>query len=179
MQLQNGVDVDGLRDTIDAIEANPSVAKSRFRVSNQWIDGGHNQIRVGRYYAAGADHDHQCSCSFEAGEPTELLGNDEGANPVEYLLAALSGCMTSTIVYHAAAKGVKIDALRSEFVGDLDLRGFLNLSEEVPVGYQKIEVVFYVKMKGDLSEITDLYRYSPVYSMVSASVPVEVTWEKE
>jgi uncharacterized OsmC-like protein len=179
MELRNGIDVEELRKTVQVIEANPSAAKSCFRVTNRWLDGGHNQAKVGSYYVAGFDRDHDRPIRIDADEPRELLGHDEGANPVEYLLAALSSCMTTTIIYHAAAKGIEIESLRSEFSGDLDLRGFLNLSESVPKGYQQIEATFKVKMEGDLEEISDLYCFSPVYSMVSATVPIEVKFVRD
>ncbi|MBL8659441.1 MAG: OsmC family protein, partial [Rhodospirillales bacterium] len=44
--------------------------------------------------------------SFTNGEPPVLLSDNEGANPVEFLLHALAGCVTTTLVLHAAARGI-------------------------------------------------------------------------
>ena len=59
-----------------------------------------------------------------------LLGEDEAANPVEYLLAGLAGCVTTSLVAHAAARGVKIDSIESTLEGDIDLQGLLQLDEK-------------------------------------------------
>lgn len=177
--MTNGVDVEALQETVEQIKNNPKLAKSQFRVTNTWDSGGHNQCSIGGYFTAGEECRHKGNFSFDADEPKELLGTDTGANPVEYLLTALSGCMTTTIAYHAAAKGIEIESMRSEFQGDLDLQGFLNLSDSVPKGYQNIDVVFYVKTDASVEDLKSLYQFSPVYSMVSQSVPVNVTFVKE
>jgi len=115
-------------------------------------------------------------------EPPVLLGNNEGRNPVEYLLVALSGCITTSIVAHASAKGIEIKGVESRYEGDIDLRGFLGLSEEVPVGYQEIRVFF--KIDADVSEeqreemVRMGQKYSPVYNTISKSAPVSVHLDK-
>ena len=88
--------------------------------------------------------------SYDLDEPEVLLGTNQGTNPVEYLLVALSGCITTTIVAYAAAKKIPLRGVESRFEGDIDLRGFLNISQEVPVGYQEIRVYF--KIDADISD---------------------------
>ena len=115
-------------------------------------------------------------------EPPVLLGNNEGRNPVEYLLVALSGCITTSIVAHASAKGIEINGVESRYEGDIDLRGFLGLSDDVPVGYQEIRVFF--KIDADVSDEQkeELLRmgqkYSPVYNTITRSAPVSVGLDK-
>lgn len=107
-------------------------------------------------------------------EPDILLGKDNGANPVEYVLHALAGCLTTTMVYHAAARGIQLEGVESSLEGYLDLHGFLGL-KAVPRGYQNIRVQF--RLSGDLTqqqkeEIVAMGRkYSPVYDMMSRAVP--------
>lgn len=67
-----------------------------------------------------------------------LLNKDAGANPAEYVLHTLAARLTTTMVYHAAARGIEIEAVDSEFEGDLDLRGFLGISKDVRRGYHNI-----------------------------------------
>ncbi len=67
-----------------------------------------------------------------------LLGANEGANPVEFLLHVLAGCVTTTTVLHAAARGIRIRSLRTELAGHIDPQGFLGLDGNVPAGYQQI-----------------------------------------
>jgi uncharacterized OsmC-like protein len=115
-------------------------------------------------------------------EPPVLLGNNEGRNPVEYLLIALSGCITTSIVAHASAKGIEIKGVESRYEGDIDLHGFLGLSEDVPVGYQEIRVFF--KIDADVSDeqkeemVRMGQKYSPVYNTISKSAPVSVHLDK-
>jgi len=115
---------------------------------------------------------------FELDEPPVLCGRNLGANPVEYLLAALSGCLATSLVAHAAARGIEIRAVSSRYEGDLDLRGFLGISEEVPVGYQEIRVFF--RIEADLSDekkdelIRMAQKYSPVFTSIARPVPVSV-----
>ena len=130
------------------------------------------------YYTAGKEHQHAKPFRLDADEPPLLVGGDKGANPVEYLLAALSSCMTNSIIYHAATRGITIESLESEFTGDLDLQGFLDLSKDVPKGFQNIEVTFKVKTDATENEIAKLYHFSPVYSMLSRAVPIHVKVEK-
>ena len=47
-------------------------------------------------------------CVFDVDEPPVLLGQNLAANAGEYALAALASCLTGTIVYHAAARGIVI-----------------------------------------------------------------------
>jgi uncharacterized OsmC-like protein len=94
----------------------------------------------------------------------------------------LAAYLTTSLVYHAAAKGIEIRGVESRLEGDLDLRGFLGLSEEVPVGYQKIRVYF--KVDADVSDaqkeelIQMAQKYSPVFNTVSNATPVAVQLDK-
>ncbi len=175
----NGLDVEAIKETCSVIQEDPEMAKTQFRIHNTWQTGGHNKIHVKGYFAAGEEKTHEGTFDFNADEPPVMAGTDIGPNPVEYLLTALSGCMTTTIIYHAALKGIEIESMESDFEGDLDVRGFLDLSKDVPKGYQTIKVTFTVKMDGSLDDLAGLYKFSPVYSMVSPSVPIEVNFVKK
>jgi uncharacterized OsmC-like protein len=141
-KMVNGVDVDQLFATIEAIKGAPDIAKFQFRIRNKWINGGNNNTTVTDFYGAGQDHRHEVPFELEADEHQVLLGEDKGPNPVEYLLTGLTGCLTSALIYHAAARGIKIKGIQSRVEGDLDLRGFLGLSPDVKVGYENIRVYF-------------------------------------
>ena len=175
----NGVDVDQLFSTIKAIKETPGLAKFEFRATNQWINGGHNRTSIKDFYGAGQeDTTRKRTFVFDNDEPVTLLGEDNGANPVEFVLHALAGCLTTSLVYHAAAQGVRIDAVESKFEGDLDLRGFLGMNEDVRNGYENIRVTFKIKADAPeekLKELCELaQRRSPVYDIVTNRVPVNV-----
>jgi uncharacterized OsmC-like protein len=119
---------------------------------------------------------------MDADEPPLLLGEDIGANPVEYVLTALSACLTTALVYHAAAQGIIIHEVESDLEGDLDIRGFLGLSDEVRNGYEHIRVNFRIKADAPQEKIEELIRLavqrSPVFDVVSNPVRVTVRGEK-
>ena len=109
------------------------------------------------------------------------LGDDRGANPVEYLLVGLAGCVTTTLVYHAAARGVKITQVDARLDGDIDIRGLLGMSDEVRPGYKSIRLKLRVKGDASKEELQELVRIaerlSPVADVVSHGSPVEISLE--
>jgi uncharacterized OsmC-like protein len=182
-KVVNGVSVTKLFQTVGAIQANPSIADFNFRAKGKWINGGHNSTTINDFYGACQTHSRSQPFVFEKDEPPVLLGEDNGANPVEYALAALNGCLTTSLIYHAAAKGIKIDEVESTLSGDLDLHGFLGLSENVRNGYEKIEVTFKIKSDAPEEKLRELVelaqKRSPVFDIVSHPTPVEVSMEKK
>ena len=182
LRTVNGVSVDDLFKTVDAIKATPSIAKFKFRVHNQWVDAAHNRSVVDTMYGAGEEMSRAKPFVLEADEPPVLLGTDTAANPAEYLLHALAACLTTSMVYHAAARGIHIEEVESAFEGDIDLHGFLELDNNVRKGFQGIRVNF--KIKADvpdeqLQEIGQLGpQYSPVFDSLTNGVPISVTAER-
>lgn len=177
----NGVNVDDLFKTIDTVKKAPVMATFRFRAANEWIDGGHNRTTIRNFYGTRQDHERKKPFTLDADEPPLLLGRDLGPNPVEYALTALAACVTSSIVYHAAAKGITIRSMESRLEGDIDLQGFLGIRDDVPKGYKAIRM--FVKIDADappekLEEIVKLGpTYSPVFDTITRAVPVSVKLE--
>ncbi|HEX4891258.1 MAG TPA: OsmC family protein [Alphaproteobacteria bacterium] len=175
----NGLDVDVAAATIAAIRADKSLARFQFRARNTWINGGENRSTIRDFYGAGQeDTSRSASFEFTNGEPPVLLGNNEGANPVEFLLHALAGCVTTTFVLHAMARGITIKSLSTELSGDLDLQGLLGLNDSVPAGYEQIRVKITVEADCAEKELDDLLAYaqqhSPVCNTVCRPVPVRI-----
>lgn len=174
--ITNGVNVTALSDTIAAVKQTPAIADFRFRAENRWMGGDHNRTTVRGFRGACAEHVH-ANGPFEMdnAEPPVLLGEGAAPNPVEYVLHALAGCLTTTMVYHAAARGVRIEAVESSLEGDLDLRGFLGLDATVRKGFSAVRVMMLVRSDADPETLRALMQYSPVFDIVSKSLPVEVT----
>ena len=174
----NGVDTDALMGTVNAIKGDPGLGACRFRASNTWLSGNHNRSTVTGFHGARQEIAHRQTFTMDADEPAILAGNDEGANPVEHLLHALASCLTTSMVAHAAVRGIEIEELESELEGDIDLRGFLGLALDVPKGYTEIRAKFRVKARPeDVDRIRELARFSPVFNTIThgARVVVEVT----
>jgi uncharacterized OsmC-like protein len=179
----NGVNVEELFKIVDAVKKTVAIAKFRFRADNTWIDGGHNRTSIRNFYGAGGeDTSRKTPFVLDADEPKVLLGTDRGPNPVEYVLTALAGCLTTSLVYHAAARGIAVEEVESHLEGDLDLRGFLGLSEEVRNGYENIRVTFKIKADATEEQLRELVQLaqnrSPVFDIISHPVPVSVKLRK-
>jgi uncharacterized OsmC-like protein len=110
------------------------------------------------------------------------LGTGKGPNPVEYLLTALAAFVTTSLVYHAAAKGIVLKSVESRLEGDIDLQGFLGLSEDVRKGYQGIRMFFKIDADVPEEQLEELVQlgptYSPVFDSLTKGVPVSVSLEK-
>jgi uncharacterized OsmC-like protein len=172
----NGVNVEQLGANINAIQGEPDLAKFQFRATNTWINGGHNRTTIKEFYGVGKEDTTRTEpFVLDADEPPVLLGEDKGANPVEFVLHALAACLTTSMVYHAAARGIKIDSVESRLEGDLDLRGFLGLSKDVRPGYQNLRVHFTVKSDAPAESLQELMKHSPVFDIVSNAVPVAIS----
>jgi uncharacterized OsmC-like protein len=176
---RNGVDTEKLFATLDVIKAQPELAKFQFRVSNRWIDGSHNRSTIKDFYAAGGE-DTTRSEAFviDAGEPAILVGNDSGPNPTEYLLHALAACLTTSIVYVAAARKVELTSVESTLTGDMDVRGALGVDDEPRNGFERISVSFHVTGNAPEEKLREVVeraqKRSAVYDMVTNGVPVAV-----
>ena len=175
----NGLDTEKMVQTVAALKENPTLAQFEFRARNRWISGGVNRSTIKDFYAAGAeDESRREPFVFTNGEPPVLLGNNEGANPVEFLLHALAGCVTTTTVLHAAARGIEIESLTTRLVGDIDLQGLLALAD-VHAGYRQIRIEMDItSTNASEKDLDDLLQFaqahSPVCNTVCRPVPVIV-----
>lgn len=177
----NGLDTRKMVETLEALKANPALAQFEFRARNRWISGGENRSTIKEFYGAGAeDESRREPFTFTNGEPPVLLGANEGANPVEFLLHALAGCVTTTTVLHAAARGIAIESLTTRLVGDIDLQGLLAL-DDVPAGYRQIRIEMDIKSTNASDEELDsLLQFAQLHSPVCNTVcrPVAVAVER-
>ena len=175
----NGLDTTQMAGTVEAITKQPALARFEFRNRNRWINGGENRSTIQGFYGAGQEDSSRTEpFEFVNGEPPVLLGNNEGANPVEFLLHALAGCVTTTLVLHATARGIRIDSVSTEMEGDIDLRGLLGLDDSVTPGYEQIRMRMDIQADCSDEELDDLLAYvrdhSPVCETVCRPVPVVV-----
>ena len=178
----NGLNLQQMTQTVDAIQGTPTLGKFEFRASNQWVSGGANRSSIKDFYGAGSEDESRSEpFTFTNGEPPILLGNNEGANPVEFLLHALAGCVTTTIVLHATARGIQIHKLSTRLVGNIDVQGLLALDDSVPVGYESIKIKIEIEADCSDEEIDDLIYFAEAHSPVCNTVckPVPVILERE
>lgn len=178
--IRNGVNIDQLYGTLDAVKGNPSLGAFKWRASNKWLGGSHNRSTIKSFYAAGGeDTTRQVEFTADAGEPNILIGHDEGPNPAEYLLHALAACLTTSVVYVASARGVVLDSVESKVEGDMDVRGALGLSDEVRNGFSAIRVKFSIEAQAPREKVEEVvrraYARSAVFDSITQGVPIEVS----
>ena len=179
-KVVNGVNVENLTQSIEAFKQQPALARFQFRATNKWITGGHNQSRIKEFYGAGQEDTLRTQAFvLDADEPEVFHSGDRGANPTEYVLHALAACLTTSIVYHAAARGIRIEELESKVEGDVDVRGFTGLDPKVRKGYQNIRATFRCKSDASPEQLEELAKFSPVWDTIANPVPVTVRVEKK
>lgn len=180
--IRNGIDTATLFGTLDAIKDNPALARFQFRAVNRWIEGAHNRTMIKAFYGAGAE-DTTRTNTFEliGGEPQVLLGTDTGPNPAEALLHSLAACLTTSLVFVAAARGVQLTEVKSTLEGNMDLRGALGIDDEYRNGFEDIEITFSIKGDATAEELEKLMERartrSAVFDMLSNGVPVAIKVE--
>ena len=174
----NGVDLNVLQETVNAIKNDPELGSCKFRAANKWVGANHNCTTITGFYGAKQELAHKQKFELHADEHHILAGQDQGANPVEHLLHALASCATTSVAAHAAVRGIEIQELESELEGDIDLRGFLGLASDVPKGYTEIRVKFMVKTdEQNMERLKSLAAFSPVYNSLINGVKVDIQVE--
>jgi uncharacterized OsmC-like protein len=178
--VRNGIDTAQVYGTLDALKAHPEAAHFEFRATNRWINGTHSRTTIQGLWGAGQeDTSREEPFVVDASEPPVLFGHNEAPNPAEFVLHALAGCLTLTIVNVAAARKVTLTEVSSTLEGVLDARGATGLDPSYRNGFERVRVSF--SIKGDaspekLAEIVERAKArSVVYDIVSNPVPVDVT----
>ncbi len=177
--VANGVNVEQLIGTVKAVQGTPGLAHFKFRSSSDWRGGAKTATSIQGFYGAGQeDSSRNRAFVLEGDEPPVLLGDNTAPDAVEAVLAALSSCLTVSFIYPAAAQGIKVHSLQYEMEGDLDLHGFLKLSDKVRPGFQNIRVTAHVKADAPPEKIRELLEYakstSPVFDCLKNPVDVRV-----
>jgi len=174
----NGVDPGRFSENIDTLTTQPGLAKFKFGLCNQWVDGGYNQSLIKDYYGVSKVHTSRDAAFIPTSdEPMFLLGKDNAPNPFEYLLHVLAGCMTTSVVYHAAARGFEIKKVQTSIEGDIDVKRFLDIKTQVRNGFEGMRVSIDIEgnlSEGDKEEILRFSEYSPILDIISNPVPVKI-----
>jgi uncharacterized OsmC-like protein len=176
----NGVNVEQLAETVNAIKDNPELAQFNFRASTKWLGGGHSRTTIKGFYGAGQEDDSRTNeFVLDGDEPPVLLGSDNAPNAVESVLQALASCLTVGFSYNAAAQGINVKNLEFDLEGKIDLHGFLGLSDKIRPGYKDINLKYRVDCDAPPEKVEELWAHvkktSPVLDMLSNPVPVTIS----
>ncbi len=173
--MVNGINTDALRGAIDAITQDPAKGMTHWEVTSHWRGGTRSDAKISGYGIGGQRVPR--NFTIKADEPLELCGQNEFANPQEYLLAALNACMIVGYTALCALAGIELEELRIETEGDIDLRGFLGISPEVKPGYDQLRYTVHIKGNATPEQFDQIHRTvmatSPNYFNVRNPIPLK------
>ena len=152
----NDIDLDALDETVAAVQADPSQAILGFQVSSRWAGQCRSEHQVSGYHHAGEWIERRFAIA--ADEPEQLLGTNSAPNPQELLMSALNACMIVGYVVGAAVKGIELESVEIDTKGELDVRGFFGLSDEIPAGCPQIDYEVRIKGKGSAADYEEIHQ---------------------
>jgi uncharacterized OsmC-like protein len=155
-RIANGLDLDALDQVVAAVGRDPAAAMVGFRVTTDWHGQTRSRSTVDSYTIGG--NDVARSFTIDADEPVELLGSNGAPNPQELLMSALNACMMVGYVAQAAVRGITLDSCRIETSGELDLRGFLGLADDVPPGYRQLNYTVHITGDGTPDQFAEIHQ---------------------
>jgi len=172
--MLNGIDLEGLENYSALISSQPEEAISRYGITAEWEGGVNSTIHT---------HDQQVGSKlvpknfeFKVGEPDELLGDNSRPTPQDYLLGGLAGCMMVGFVAGATKRNINLNHVKLQIMGYLDLAGFLNVNEESPIGFPKLNFQFEVDGNGTSEQydeiIESVQKFSSNYRTISDAVSI-------
>ena len=161
--MLNGIDVDALKNITNQVTNDPQQGMTSWGVTTTWQGGTRSDTQINAFSVGGETV--KRNFNLKVDEPTEFLGTNQFANPQDYLLTALNACIIVGYATLCAAEGIKIDTLRIETTGDIDLRGFLGIDPSVKNGYDTIK--FTVFITGDATA----EQFQKIHEKVKASSP--------
>jgi uncharacterized OsmC-like protein len=148
---------EALRGIVDAttaaVSADAGNAAVVFSAAGNGADGVATDIRIGRH-------------EIQIDEPPPLGGADAAPNPVETALAGLLSCQVVTYRFWAAKLDIPLDDVQIETEGDLDVRGFFGLRDDVRPGFGDVRVK--VRLTGPASP----EKYRELQAAVDEHCPV-------
>lgn len=151
----NDIDLDALGATVAAIQEEPGRAILGFRVRSRWAGQCRSEHQVTGY--RNGDDWIERPFTIVADEPEELFGANAAPNPQELLMSALNACMMVGYVAGASIKGIELESLEIHTYGELDVRGFLGMTDEVPPGYPHIDYTVRIKGKGSAADFEEIH----------------------
>jgi uncharacterized OsmC-like protein len=162
MAIINGLDTESLKNVVESVKQNWETGRITRSASVEW-KGGFKSEATSRQFSAQVDM------------PCGLCGEDSAISPLEMVLQAYGACLTVGYAMHCAARGIKLQELKINIEGEVDLPGFLGLTapahlnmDSLP-GYKFIKVD--VKMKADAADNT----LEEIHRQVISTSPVGLT----
>tara|TARA_Y100000590_G_scaffold304227_1_gene343011 strand:- start:118 stop:477 length:360 start_codon:yes stop_codon:yes gene_type:complete len=107
--VDNGVNVEPILGTRDAISGMRAVGQFKYRARNTWINGTHSQTTVEGFFGVGEEQKRRKLFTFDADHPEVFAAEDNGATPVEYVLVGLASWLTAGVASVATNRGIQLN----------------------------------------------------------------------
>jgi uncharacterized OsmC-like protein len=182
--VDNGVNVGALLEAREALRNAPQAAKFTWRATCKWLRGTHSRTNVKGFHGLGQEQKHRTEFTFEADHPEIFASEDNGATPVELVLAGLASCLTAGVAAVAQNRGIQLRSVEAKLEGSMDIQGILGIDSDVRNGYDDVKVTFDIDADATQQEIEALVaqsqKRSAVYDIVTnpTNVTVEVHKKK-
>jgi uncharacterized OsmC-like protein len=161
-------------DELKALQA-PSKAQYRERPETALVTL-HAEGRIGENITCKIETG---TARVEAGLHPATGGDGKSACSADMLLEALVGCAGVTLSAVATALGIPLGGATIRAEGDLDFRGTLGVSKDVPVGFKEIRLNFDLDTDAGEEQLTTLIRlterYCVVYQTLSQPAKIDVS----
>lgn len=178
--VDNGVNVEALLGARAALAETPEIAQFRWRAENTWVKGTHSRTSVQKFFGLGGDQQHKETFEFDADHPEIFAAEDNGITPVEFVLVALTSCLTAGAAAVAQQRGIQLRSIKASIEADFDLHGILGADPEVRNGFNDVRVNYSIDADATPEEIKAIVaqsqKRSAVYDILTnpTNVTVEV-----
>ena len=173
----NGVNTQILNTVYNSLKNQPEMAKATFYVKSEW-NSGFSVTSTSKGFRIGGQHiERNSEYKMQYDFPNQLSGEGRGLTVCEYCMGSLAACLAQTIVAHATSRGIQIDSINIDVEGDVDLRGFTGISNEVRPGAQQFRVNMNIKStnatKQQINELHEIgKRFSPAFDTLTNGTSV-------
>jgi uncharacterized OsmC-like protein len=176
--VDNGVNVEAILGARQHMTEVPELAEFTWAAACEWVDGTHSRTTLEKFHGAGGEQSHRQAYVLDTDHPELFASADNGATPVEILLAALAGCLTAGVATVASNRGVTLRAVKATGEGDMDLQGILGIDPDVRNGYSHINVRYDIEADATRPEIEGIIaqsqRRSAVFDVITNPTNVTV-----
>lgn len=180
-EYKNGVNVQALLDARTTLESAPEAADFTWQVQAEWLNGTHTKSTISGFHGLGQEQSRGKSFTLETDHPEVFAAEDNAATPVEMVLSGLAGCLTGGVASVAENRGIKLNSVKAEIEGDMNLYGILGIDPGVRNGFSAIRVRYTIDADASKDDIEALVaqsqKRSAVFDMITNPSNVFVTVE--
>jgi uncharacterized OsmC-like protein len=181
--ISSGVNAQVLGSVIETIKNKPEMAKVTFQVQTQWQSGdGFKITSTGKNFQIGGQTvERREAYSLASDYPDEMGGMSKGPTVCEMCMASIGSCISQTIVAYATMIGVQLDSIRIQTEGDVDIRGFTGVSEDVRPGAEEFRMDIHLESKtASKEQLEKLYelgkKFSPAIDTLTHGTTIKTAY---